>query len=44
MKDVVWKLFEKTGNTAYYLLYKELTKDGSHNQGHSSQNDRLRRK
>lgn len=27
MKDTVWKLFEETGNTGYYLLYKELQKD-----------------
>lgn len=25
MKDTVWKLFEETGNTGYYLLYKQLS-------------------
>lgn len=28
MKKTVWKLFEETGNPAYYMLYKELSKDG----------------
>ena len=23
--ESVWKLFEKTGNVSYYLLYKKLT-------------------
>ena len=29
-EDAVWKLFEKTGKTGYYMLYKKLkekTKD-----------------
>ena len=39
MKDTVWKLFEKTGNTAYYLLYKELTKDGSNHKSHRPKNN-----
>ena len=38
MRNTVWKLFEKTGNPAYYLLYKELTKDGSHNKSHRPKN------
>ncbi len=24
--DCAWRLFEKTGNVSYYLLYKNLTK------------------
>lgn len=27
MKNTVWKLFEKTGNTAYYELYKRLSQE-----------------
>ncbi len=23
-KDIAWEMFEKTGNTGYYLLFKEL--------------------
>ena len=33
MKDTVWKLFKETGNPAYYMLYKELTKDGRNDEG-----------
>ena len=39
MKDTLWKLFEKTGNTGYYLLYKELTKDGHRNKSHRPKNN-----
>lgn len=39
MKNVVWKLFEQTGNTAYYLLYKELTKNGRNNKSHRPKNN-----
>jgi len=24
MKNLIWKLFQKTGNIKYYLLYQEL--------------------
>lgn len=27
--DSYWKLFEKTGNISFYLLYKRITGDGS---------------
>lgn len=33
MKDKVWQLFKETGNPAYYMLYKELSKDGSDDKG-----------
>ncbi|MBQ8771856.1 MAG: YqzL family protein [Clostridia bacterium] len=36
LKDTAWKLFEKTGNPCYYLLYKELTNDGHHDKGNST--------
>ena len=36
MKDLVWKLFEQTGNVAYYNLYKELSKDGRNDQSGGS--------
>ena len=32
MKDIAktaWELFEKTGKTGYYLLYKKITDDKS---------------
>ena len=35
LKDTAWNLFEQTGNPAYYLLYKELSKDGYHDKGDS---------
>ncbi|MBQ2805114.1 MAG: YqzL family protein [Clostridia bacterium] len=44
MKNIVWKLFEQTGNPAYYVLYKELTKDGHHNKGAGSSSNRLQGK
>ena len=44
MKDTVWKLFLETGNPAYYMLYKELTKDGRNDKSHSSKSDRLQGK
>ena len=25
--DIIWKAFEKSGKTGYYLLYKNLTKE-----------------
>lgn len=27
--DSIWKLFEKTGNISFYLLYKRITDNGS---------------
>lgn len=44
MKDTVWKLFRATGNPVYYLLYKELTEDGSHDKGHSPESNGLQGK
>mgnify|MGYP001048816076 CR=1 FL=1 len=44
MKDKVWQLFEQTGNPAYYMLYKELTKDGTDNESRSSKGDGLQGK
>lgn len=26
--DAIWKMFEKTGNVSYYLLYKRIKGDG----------------
>lgn len=43
-KDTVWKLFEKTGNIAYYNLYKELTKDGRNDQSDSPSGNGLQGK
>lgn len=36
MKDLAWKLFEQTGNIAYYQLYKELSNDGRDDKGRST--------
>lgn len=33
MKDTLWKLFEETGNTGYYLLYKEMQKKDKKRDG-----------
>ena len=44
MKDIVWKLFRETGNPAYYMLYKELTKDGRDDEGPGAEGDGLQRK
>lgn len=44
MKDTVWKLFKETGNPAYYMLYKELSKDGRNNKSDSAQSDGLQGK
>ncbi len=44
MKDTAWKLFKETGNPAYYMLYKELSKDGHHNKSDRSQSDGLQGK
>ena len=41
MKNTVWKLFEETGNPAYYVLYKELTKDGRDNKSRCAEIDGL---
>ena len=42
MKDIVWKLFRETGNPAYYMLYKELSKeDGRDYESHRSKGDGL---
>lgn len=27
-KRIAWELFEKTGKTGYYMLYKKLSEDG----------------
>lgn len=39
MKDKVWQLFKETGNPAYYMLYKELSKDGSDDKGDRAKRD-----
>lgn len=44
MKDKVWQLFKETGNPAYYMLYKELAKDGRNNKSDSVESDGLQRK
>lgn len=44
MKDKVWQLFKETGNPAYYMLYKELSKDGRNNKGHRVEGDGLQGK
>ena len=44
MKDTVWKLFKETGNPCYYMLYKELTKDGRNDKSPGAESDRLQGK
>ncbi len=44
MQDLVWQLFEKTGNIAYYELYKELSNNGRDNKSSGAKNHRLQRK
>lgn len=44
MKDLAWNLFEKTGNVAYYELYKELSDDGRNNKSRGTKSHRLQRK
>lgn len=44
MKDTAWKLFRETGNIAYYMLYKELSKDGCDDEGAGAKGDGLQRK
>lgn len=44
MKDTAWKLFRETGNIAYYMLYKELSKDGRDDESRSTQSDGLQGK
>ena len=44
MKDLVWKLFEETGNVAYYRLYKELTDDGRDGKSGGAKGHGLQRK
>ena len=44
MKDTAWKLFRETGNPVYYLLYKELSKDGRNDESRSSKDDGLQGK
>lgn len=39
MKDKVWQLFKETGNPAYYMLYKELSKNGSDDKSNRDQRD-----
>lgn len=44
MKDLAWKLFEQTGNVAYYELYKELSDDGRNHKSGGVKSNRLQRK
>ena len=44
MKDTAWKLFRETGNIAYYMLYKELSKDGRDDEGRGTKGDGLQGK
>ncbi len=44
MKNTVWKLFTETGNPAYYVLYKELTKDGRDDKSRGTEIDGLQGK
>ena len=44
MKDTAWKLFRETGNIAYYMLYKELSKDGRDDKSRSPESDGLQGK
>jgi len=38
MKDTVWRLFELTGNPAYYVLYRKLKEtNGQIDQGADDQ-------
>ena len=39
MKDKVWQLFKETGNPAYYMLYKELSKDGHNDKSRRPESD-----
>lgn len=39
MKDKVWQLFKETGNPAYYMLYKELSKNGSDDKSNRDKRD-----
>lgn len=39
MKDKAWQLFKETGNPAYYMLYKELSKNGSDDKGDRDKRD-----
>lgn len=41
MKDTAWKLFKETGNPAYYMLYKELSKNGCNDKSNRSKGDGL---
>ncbi|CCZ95476.1 unknown [Corallococcus sp. CAG:1435] len=43
MKDIVWKLFEETGNPAYYRLYRELS-NGRNDKSGGAESHRLQRK
>lgn len=44
MKDLVWELFEQTGNIAYYTLYRELSDDGRNDKSGGSKGNRLQGK
>ncbi|MCM1289663.1 MAG: YqzL family protein [Corallococcus sp.] len=44
MKDLAWKLFEQTGNVAYYRLYKELSDNGHDDKSGGIEGDRLQGK
>lgn len=39
MKDKAWQLFKETGNPAYYMLYKELSKNGSNDKSNRDKRD-----
>lgn len=39
MKDKAWQLFKQTGNPAYYMLYKELSKNGSDDKSNHDKRD-----
>ncbi len=43
MKDLVWKLFEQTGEIGYYQLYKELS-HGRNDKSSGTSSHRLQRK
>lgn len=44
MKDLAWKLFTKTGNIAYYELYKELSENGRNDKSRGFESDGLQGK
>lgn len=38
MKNLIWKLFEKTGDYKYYLFFKELEKENLYENRKSKRN------